>query len=834
MDSPHVILIIVLILFLFLTPDVQQPAADRRRELSRAIGREKNAVDVLKGSRYGDLDPPHWRWLNLTGLRKTDGYAWDLLQPVKDAASSQLDGLAGEGGLDKLNGGIDNGAANGTDGAHNVAAAQTTPSEIPLYRNVTGLVRGKWARSKLAMARPAPEVNLTALVPDIGYAAHGYKGNITGSSGDVQIKLDEKTGEMWTQGEGNIRPISATMTIKDETTSGDGWEISLHGVHYPDFGGIVMTTTSEKFAGLFALPHFTLSQHTYSLAQALLDKILSETINKQESSNPWSSSPGNTAEAATPVPRCEYLVYIQQHPTSVLDRSRRRESPAESSELLRLIEGELRFPSGAPVPKAPQLTMSMVVFSPDCGFVLESKGPPRFAPQEGLHLRGPKVETYMRLAKNYALMYGLLCSAQILLLIRQMARASTPSTVSRVSLYAIGIMAMGDGFASMTFLTVSMFVDAAFLTLVTTAFLSFIGVSFFGMKFLMEIWTVQAPERTRRERQGAANNNVNAASSQRPSLPAVVNTPAEADTLPPPATALPADNLGATPVILPPDQDLDAVEAEDAATTATPGTAGNVNTRREIGALYSRFYILLMAMIFLSLHATSWPTNLRSAYTNVLAFSYFSFWVPQIYRNIMRNTRKALAWEFVVGESVMRLLPFMYLYSVTDNILFVRPDRRAAVLLAGWVWVQMLLLVSQDLAGPRCFTPKGWAPPAYDYHPVLRADDLEAGLMMELGSSQIIDGGEGNPGTSGSAGERSKEKPTRTFDCAICTEHVEVPIVPSGGDGQNLGGTGLAGNRLRRSYMVTPCHHLYHSHCLEGWLRYRLQCPVCRSPCPPI
>ncbi len=491
--------------------------------------------------------------------------------------------------------------------------------------------------------------------------------------------------------------------------------------------------------------------------------------------NPWSSSPGNAAAATNPAPHCEYLVYLQQHPAAVLGRGHGQslKTWSASAEVLEVIEQELRFPMGAPVPKAPPMTMSVVIFSPDCGFVLESKGPPRFAPQEGLHLCGPKVETFMRVGKNYALIFGLISSGQLLLLTRQMARASTPSTVSRVSLYTISTMALGDGFASMTFLTVGMFVDAAFLVLITTAFLSFIGVSFFGMKFLMEIWTVQAPERARRARQAAAVTSANRASGQAAAPPAAVMIAAGADTLPAPATALPRNNTGATPVILPPDQDLAAAEAEGEVMTANPDTTiTGGTTRREIGALYSRFYVLLMAIIFLSLHAMSWPTGLRTAYTNIVAFTYLSFWTPQIYRNIMRNTRKALAWEFVLGQSAMRLSPFLYFYAIPDNVLFIETDRTAALVLAGWVWLQVLLLLSQDVAGPRCFTPPGWAPPAYDYHPMLKEDDLESGVLMSLGSSQVSHGEGQNSGHTGSANGDAKEQATRTFDCAICTEHV--------------------------------------------------------------
>jgi hypothetical protein len=37
-----------------------------------------------------------------------------------------------------------------------------------------------------------------------------------------------------------------------------------------------------------------------------------------------------------------------------------------------------------------------------------------------------------------------------------------------------------------------------------------------------------------------------------------------------------------------------------------------------------------------------------------------------------------------------------------------------------------------------------------------------------------------------------------------------------------------------RTYMLTPCNHLYHAECLTTWfVSGHLNCPVCRSSCPP-
>lgn len=617
-----------------------------------------------------------------------------------------------------------------------------------------------------------------------------------------------------------------------------------------------MTDVMCRFLGLFALPHFTFSKDTYHLAQLLVNQTISASIAEQESplhtipTYPWSPSSSDLSDLLLSTPSCEYIVYLQQHPLELAGLYPNSAFSSQSFVVMNMIEDELRFPNGAPMPQPPRMTMSALIFSPDCAFLLESKGPPQYTVQEGLHLRGWKMESRLRLANRYLTLFALLCGAQVSFLIRQMKESSTPSTVSRISFYSIAMMALGDGFACLA-LTVDVFVDAAFLTVTTAAFLASMCVSVFGMKFLVDIWTIQSPERRERQRQTAtATSDTQASANPRAELsgPSVART----DILPLPVTARQSRaSEAAQAVILPPDQDLDAAEAEDAQMNQTQTQTTTADTtRRETGALYTKFYLLLLAVIFLSLQAMSWPTTARSTYYHTIVFVYFSFWTPQIYRNVMRNCRKALTWEFVIGQSLLRLSPFVYVYMVPDNILSVEPDPRTAYALVGWVWLQVWALFSQAALGPRFFVPAGWVPSAYDYHPVLREDDLEDGTKMPLGFSQVA--GQ-PPGPSSSTADDSTDRHKRTFDCAICMQKIDVPILPSGSSPPNdhthttttpattttsttTTSTAVVGAAFlaRRTYMVTPCRHIFHTHCLEEWMRYRLQCPICRDALVPI
>ncbi|KAK4692828.1 transmembrane E3 ubiquitin-protein ligase, partial [Lecanoromycetidae sp. Uapishka_2] len=835
MDSSRLALVIFLLLFLFFSPDSQTPSLSQQRELDHSILDEKRALDVLNTSNYGALEPSQNRWVNVTGLRQSDGYAWEYLPKVQQRAKEQLQTvLDGFGSLSRFSNGsvVHNvsGDFSRQNTAEDVLSSTVSFSEpSPLYRNLTSTLHGQWIRSKIEEEMRPPSLNLSALAPRVYYTSKTYNRNITGLSGELRVQIEDGIAEENPHSE--VSAIKAQITIKDEVSTGDGWEATLFGVHYPQQGGVLLSTTSEKFAGIFALPHFALSRRAYILAQQHLRESLAKTIEKQETdftsaSNPWTSSPSNPSEAMFPIPHCEYVVYLQQHPM---------DNPSIN---LEEVEQELRFPTGASVPAAPSIRMSALIFSPDCGFVLESQGPPDFAPQHGLHINGEKQEVHMRDARRCILAFATIICAQIYLLMRQMKDASTPSTKSRISFYTIAIMALGDGFACMGSMVTSMLVDAVFLPLIATAFLSFLCVSFFGMKFLMDIWSVQAPERQERERErqrerDRVSTELTASRSAPTTTSATVITAASADTLPLPVTARRPEDTGATPIIITPDQDFDAAEADDnaAAQTTTQTTVGSA--RREMSALYSKFYFLLLGILFLSLHATTWPTTLRSIYSNVLAFIYLSFWLPQIHRNVLRNCRKALRWEFVIGESILRLAPFVYFYTIPDNILFVTNDTNVAYVLIGWVWIQIWALVSQEILGPRFFVPSGYAPPAYDYHPILREDDEESGSTMPIGFTQAT--ADPSSPTIPKPGE-SKEKGKKVWDCAICTENIEVPVLPAASSaiGENSAAVTATTIFSRRLYMVTPCRHIFHSQCLEGWMRYRLQCPICRENLPPL
>ncbi|KAF1927552.1 uncharacterized protein M421DRAFT_65022 [Didymella exigua CBS 183.55] len=835
--DPRSFLFFIILLLLINSPEPQQQSFNTRTRYDELIPREHAQLDILNRTRYGDFNPRHRKWLNVSGCRDEDGFAWDLLPGVIAKANTH-----GERALGTAWAGVLDGSILGQE-----------RDALPLYRNLSGYVQGEWVRDASSRLRhPGDMGNTTHPARDpFTNAAMGFDRNLTGPSGRFRVHITELEDKMRMDVNKTISEVSAKVVVgDDESFGGNWWEFYVHGVHFRDSGHAVLTTTSERFAGIFALPHFQLSRALHDTSQHFLNWTILETIERQIHRpfpvwNPWTSLPaGSNDDMMGVAHHCEFVLYLQQPPSAqTVDMD--------------WLEHEMRFPTGAPLGHRSQLSMSMVGFSPDCGYVIESKGPPGYPPSEAMHLAGSKTEEYNDRARHSIVAFAIALAFQLSFLIKQMKETATPSMRSRVSFYTIAMMALGDGFTFLVLIFMYLFLGTAQLAMYSIAFVALFSV-LAHLRFLMDIWTVQAAERARQERQQAPSAPTPppaptpAASEPSNDLPLAADafgTPATISRPPPnapPGLPLPAiapaprpPPRPQTPILIAPDQD-DPLSDDDAPLlpTRNPATApapvpAPANPRAEFGALYSRFCLLLIITFFVSIQFATARTLYRRIYFSLLSFLYVSFWVPQIYRNVQRNCGRALRWDYTIGTSLTRLVPLLYFYLEADNVLFAATDWQVAAVLAGWVWVQMVALASQNILGPRFFVREGWAPPAYDYHPILREDEEGALLPLNVttASDDAIDGAEAG---SRSAAE-ARDKGRKVFDCSICANDIEVPVVPAGADESTVAGIAGTGMVLqRRMYMVTPCRHIFHANCLEGWMRYRLICPNCREALPPL
>lgn len=233
MDSPRGILLFLLLLFLLLAPDPQQFHLGQRHDSSGTLELEKYAVELLANSGYGDFDAGNGKWLNITGLREQDGFVWETFKDVQRAAQSRLDALLVQQQT----------VESGLNGSENISP---WAADLLVYKNVTGLVKGPWVRSSSFTSPGKPRLNTTSAKHENSLSPNEYLKNITGAEGAMQIILSERTGEQLGHPRAWVREITARMIIQDEKSSEHSWDIRLRGVHFPEYGSIILTTTSEK------------------------------------------------------------------------------------------------------------------------------------------------------------------------------------------------------------------------------------------------------------------------------------------------------------------------------------------------------------------------------------------------------------------------------------------------------------------------------------------------------------------------------------------------------------------------------------------------------------
>ncbi|OAA77609.1 Zinc finger, RING/FYVE/PHD-type [Akanthomyces lecanii RCEF 1005] len=810
---------------------------------ARRLARYRDALDVLNSTQWGDFAPTAKEapsYVNITGFREIDGFAWEDLGTFKEK-SVQLS-------------------------RHAVASAPDQPplwdtaEGEPVWGTASGSLEGDWVYRPGSVSRSYESYNLSNSVPGMDWIGDriDWGRNLTGRSGRMHLHMEgNKTTTAYEQlprdqaplSGGAIRHVKGALSLQDTHGSQSTWEMRLWGVHWPRQGVVVMTTTSEKFEGIFGLPHLTPGPDYFQSSKALLAQRLNKVLETKErnvytdQTVPWSSEVQSSPQfLLSPAPQCELVLYAQVHP---LDRDRlfRGKEAKDNLDMARLIgaiEDELAAPQGAPVGHIPKLRMSAVVYSPDCAFFLESKGPPEFPPGEANHLEGVKAEVQTHRIKTWLLVFACVVFGQVFLLKNQMKETFTPSTMGRVSFGTVGAMVMVDGITFTASATWVSSAGATFLPTMALMFAAFLSMTI-GGSFLAKIYEVQFPENHPR-----SEPSTNTAPS-----PAPPPLSTSGSLLPGPVTA--SGRVGglaavAPPVIVPLDGDVEADMTDGA--TALPGRATLIapttpaSPRQNFQAVIGRFILSSLVLSFVTLSSATWYPSARAVYLDLCAFAYLSLWAPQIYRNVMRNCRRALTWSFVLGQSLLRITPIAYFWLKADNFLFAQTSPRAFAVLAAWVWLQIVLLGAQDILGPRFAVPARWVPEAWDYHPVLREDNVEAGgLPIGLLAAAAADDGDaaatGGRRRSSAGAEKSAKYGSggsmHVIDCSICQEILEVPVVRAGSDDEGGGrGGGVASVFARRMYMVTPCRHIFHTACLESWMKFRLQCPICREDLPPL
>ncbi|EDO19362.1 hypothetical protein Kpol_1002p7 [Vanderwaltozyma polyspora DSM 70294] len=570
--------------------------------------------------------------------------------------------------------------------------------------------------------------------------------NVTFTQGDLTIEISHlnkvaseinysKKKEFNTQSD-KWKLLNLRITFHDSSEN-QKHSINTLAVYDITRGRILSISQSAKFRSIFAFPHY------FNFKADPSDKVFNEV--KQLINDYVTTS--NYVETLTMSniqewydeshSKCEFMTFLQLEPWNQYTKDQ-----------IKMIDDELKWPLGRPanLSSLPPISIkSGLLFSPDCGLHLQLE-----------NVKGERYELQVR-SIRVQLMFGvLLFVSQIYLLLLQMKYTNTPSSINKISFYTLSMINLVDGsLATMYFIAASVLPEL-YLPLVISAFICFILASIFETRYLISVYSSQINEQS-----------VGILTLLRGNL---------------------SENNEQRQTIIPDDASISS-------------------------SLYGRFFFSLITFTFLILSSTAWSKQFRMVFEYVTIFALNSYWIPQIFRNaikgspprgsrrnlnssLRRQYKNPFLWKFVIGTTLIRVLPVVYVFTYPSNIFRHHKDTFFAVLLCCWLGFQLLVLYSQEIFGSRWFLPKLVIPEGYSYHKAMSLQNL-----LEHGASS-----------------------DHTVDCAICMSEVPVYVddVPT------------THKVDLDSFMITPCNHVFHTQCLENWMGYKLQCPVCRAPLPPL
>lgn len=195
-------------------------------------------------------------------------------------------------------------------------------------------------------------------------------------------------------------------------------------------------------------------------------------------------------------------------------------------------------------------------------------------------------------------------------------------------------------------------------------------------------------------------------------------------------------------------------------------------------------------------------------YMRLILLLMYSFWIPQIVANVVRDSRKPLHPYYILGMTVTRLAIPLYVFGCPKNFMRVEPSKAWCVGLCAFMGFQAAVLLLQHYFGSRCFIPRKvcWFWCLFRSIVNCLVVFIKSFMCLLLNWQMLPE--------KYSYYRRFDHDVNRSRDCVICMTTIDLR------------------HRIN-DCMVTPCEHIFHSGCLQRWMDIKMECPTCRRPLPP-
>ena len=241
--------------------------------------------------------------------------------------------------------------------------------------------------------------------------------------------------------------------------------------------------------------------------------------------------------------------------------------------------------------------------------------------------------------------------------------------------------------------------------------------------------------------------------------------------------------------------------------------------RKKLFQFYTIFYFSLFTFLV--------SIRLIFEYFILTYLLFFSTWIFQIYHSAKKSTKPPMPFSYIFIFTFFKMLIPIYVKAYPSNLFQFQPAYKKVIIIILTLFIEAVIMSLQKILGPKFFIPKCLKGEQYDYYKNLNEvseNDLESICAICL--------------------VKIRDDPTKESDIKLELISDNKYLENEDNDkeekqislGEKLIKTieKWKNNYNKKPLMVTPCHHVYHSICLEKCLQSKNFCPCCRNQIPSI
>ena len=242
--------------------------------------------------------------------------------------------------------------------------------------------------------------------------------------------------------------------------------------------------------------------------------------------------------------------------------------------------------------------------------------------------------------------------------------------------------------------------------------------------------------------------------------------------------------------------------------------------RRRMSCLYLISFIVFNFIFF----------NIKECVTNfyLILTVYIFSWLTQILLSVCKNSRPPMSRLYIVWNSLSRLFLPIYYKGFSNNFFDLKPSYIKVCLLVIIIFVEAIILILQKSLGARGIFPKKFRKQnqRFDYY----KDKVNIEKHVSQNPICVICLENLNVEVDENFNKIKKKKKHKTIGYKL----MRILYLDKLNELIKKCIKYLEGKNLKKKYMITPCDHVYHTVCLEKWMKQKNECPYCKTAIPPI